>query len=308
MATSVTSIDSQHKDMIHDAQLDYYAKKLATCSSDRTIRIYDMSSEQPVFTAELTGHEGPVWQVSWAHPKFGVILASCCYDGKVILYREAPANNWQQLFVHSEAASVNSIAWAPHEHGLCLACASSSGNVSILEYTSQGWGVTSRFTASDLGCNAVSWAPVQVAEEGAPLTRRLVTGSCDKSVKVSEFDAAEGKWVDAPSPAIAHTDWVRDVAWAPSPLPGNMIASCGEDGKCYVYTQDAESKEWTAKSLGEGAANSPVWRVSWSVSGNVLAVASGDHKVALWKESLEQGGTVWRPISNVAEDGSLVQA
>ena len=142
-------------------ELDYYAKRLATCSSDRTVRVYDMSGPQPQFLVELTGHEGPVWQVAWAHPKFGVILATCCYDGRVILFREEPANNWQQLFVHSERASVNSIAWAPHEHGLCLACASSSGNVSILEHTAAGWAVTSSFTASDLGCNSVSWAPWQ---------------------------------------------------------------------------------------------------------------------------------------------------
>ena len=30
-------------------------------------------------------HEGPVWQVSWAHPKYGSILASCSYDRKVSL-------------------------------------------------------------------------------------------------------------------------------------------------------------------------------------------------------------------------------
>jgi len=28
-------------------------------------------------------HEGPVWQVAWAHPKYGSILASCSYDRKV---------------------------------------------------------------------------------------------------------------------------------------------------------------------------------------------------------------------------------
>jgi len=30
-----------------------------------------------------------------------------------------------------------------------------------------------------------------------------------------------------------------------------------------------------------------VWRVSWSVSGNVLAVSCGDGKVSLWKENLK---------------------
>ena len=32
-------METQHGDMVHDAQLDYYGKKLATCSSDRTIKV-----------------------------------------------------------------------------------------------------------------------------------------------------------------------------------------------------------------------------------------------------------------------------
>eukprot|EP00937_MAST-01D_sp_MAST-1D-sp2_P006995 g6995.t1 len=333
MAQPVTSIDTQHKDMIHDAQLDYYAKRLATCSSDRTVRVYDMSTPQPTAIAELTGHEGPVWQVAWAHPKFGVILATCCYDGKVILFREAPQNNWQQLFVHAEAASVNSIAWAPHEHGLCLACASSSGNVSILEYTAAGWAVTSNFTASDLGCNSVSWAPAHAAGgaaaaaadegkgedeggvggDGAPLVRRLVTGSCDKNVKVWAL-GADGKWApeaeQPQGPGALHTDWVRDVAWSPTTLPVSTIASCGEDKRVYVFTQDPQTGRWSAPKQVGGSFDAPVWRVSWSVSGNVLAVSSGDHAVSLWKEVQETGpnGAQWQKISDVAEDGSLVPA
>ena len=31
-------------------------------------------------------HEGPVWQVTWAHPMFGNLLASCSYDRKVWIY------------------------------------------------------------------------------------------------------------------------------------------------------------------------------------------------------------------------------
>jgi hypothetical protein len=31
---------------------------------------------------------GPVWQISWAHPKFGTLLASCSYDGSVIIHKE----------------------------------------------------------------------------------------------------------------------------------------------------------------------------------------------------------------------------
>jgi protein transport protein SEC13 len=126
--------------MIHDSQFDYYAKKLATCSSDRTIKIFDVVGDKYIPTATLTGHEGPVWQISWAHPKFGVLLASCSYDGCVHIHRESPQNTWTKVYEHKfSECSVNSISWAPHEHGLVLACACSDGKIAILEYLSNNW-------------------------------------------------------------------------------------------------------------------------------------------------------------------------
>lgn len=41
------SVETQHEDMIHDAQLDYYGKRLATCSSDKTIRVFDVQDGEP---------------------------------------------------------------------------------------------------------------------------------------------------------------------------------------------------------------------------------------------------------------------
>ena len=39
-----------------------------------------------------------------------------------------------------------------------------------------------------------------------------------------------------------------------------------------------------------------VWRVSWSLTGNVLAVSCGDGKVTLWKEGLDGQ---WRLIESI---------
>lgn len=41
-----------------------------------------------------------------------------------------------------------------------------------------------------------------------------------------------------------------------------------------------------------------VWRLSWSLSGNLLAVSSGDSKISLWKENLEG---VWEHVQEMDE-------
>jgi protein transport protein SEC13 len=49
-------------------------------------------------------HDGPVWQVAWAHPKFGNILASCSYDNKVIIWKEQNGS-WNKIQEHKHTAS-----------------------------------------------------------------------------------------------------------------------------------------------------------------------------------------------------------
>lgn len=306
MVNPVLSIDTQHDDMIHDAQMDYYGKRLATCSSDRTVKIYDVTGDIQNNEVVLTGHDGPVWQVAWAHPKFGGILATCSYDGKAIIYREEQPNNWSQLYVHTfHQSSINSIAWAPFEYGLILACASADGRVSIVTHSGQGW-ITSDFHDSTLGCNAVSWAPFHSLGSDGPQgpIKRIVTASCDNTVKLWTFSEENNTWSQIDfTAAQPHSDWVRDVAWAPSTSSlCNTIASCSEDRSVYIWTQTEANGLWNKELLHNFDA--PVWRVSWSITGNVLAVSSGDHKVSLWKQSLDKK---WIQISSVDEAGLLQQ-
>lgn len=89
--------ESGHLDMVHDAQLDYYGKRLATCSSDRTVKVFDLSGDQRTHIADLKGHEGPIWTVCWAHPRYGSLLASASFDHRVILWKEGSDGQWMQV-------------------------------------------------------------------------------------------------------------------------------------------------------------------------------------------------------------------
>ena len=47
MATAqLAQFETGHADMVHDAQFDYYGRRLATCSSDRSIKVFDVAGDQ----------------------------------------------------------------------------------------------------------------------------------------------------------------------------------------------------------------------------------------------------------------------
>ncbi|ODQ63055.1 protein transport protein SEC13 [Nadsonia fulvescens var. elongata DSM 6958] len=303
----MVSINNAHDDLIHDAVLDYYGKRLATCSSDKTIKIFEIDGESHKLVETLRGHDGPVWQVSWAHPKFGVILASASYDGKVFIWRE-DNGVWTNIAQHSiHQASVNSAIWAPQEYSALLACASSDGKVSVLEFKDGGKIESIDFPAHEIGVNSVSWSPpsvsgslVQTSITGSSKSSpthnniRIVTGGCDNFVKIWKYDADANNYV-LEETLDGHTDWVRDVAWSPSVLSKSYIASASQDKTVIIWTQEG-TKSWKKKLLREDAFPDIIWRVSWSLSGNVLAVSGGDNKITLWKENIngdwEQSGEV----------------
>jgi protein transport protein SEC13 len=203
------------------------------------------------------------------------------------------------VYTHSvHELSVNSIDFVHPDFGLALGAASSDGKVSILTHSQQtgSWSSTS-FVAHQIGVNAISFAPPSVggwlstessADSTAPPRLRFATGGCDNLVKIW-VQAAGGGGYECEAELSFHKDWVRDVAWSPSVgLPGTALASGSQDGVVAVWSEDA-TKRGAAAFLPTQLPKFPgtVWRTTWSPTGNVLAVSSGDNKVSLWKETAD---------------------
>ena len=114
--------------------------------------------------------------------------------------------------------------------------------------------------------------------------KRLVSGGNDKIVKLWEFRAGE---VNPIEQTIGHhDDLIRDVAWSSN--VGNqfdMIASCSEDKTCKVWKQDFHSKEnpWSCFQISFSE-NQPLWKVSWSQTGKILAISGGESLVKVTEE------------------------
>jgi len=289
---SVTTIDTGHEDMIHDAQMDFLGTKLATCSCDKSIRLFDLNlaAGTQTLVAELKGHEGPVWQLAWAHPRFGNLLASCSYDRRVVIWKENDGK-WDIYYNYEgHDSSVNSVSWSPPEWGLTLACGSSDGCITVISFINDRWVVNKIPNAHTLGCNSVSWAPI--SPPGQVTVKRFVSGGCDNMVKI--WKEENEQWVEEVK-LEGHSDWVRDVAWAPSiGLSRMKIASSSQDRRVIIWNNhDGEGATWTPEPLH--LFEDVIWHVSWNFVGDVLAVSGGDNQVSLWKK--REVGT-WECISD----------
>lgn len=146
-----------------------------------------------IYVISSRRHDGPVWQVAWAHPKFGKLLASCSYDAQVIVWKETQTNVWDRIYQHKCRSSVNSISWAPHTTGLSLAAACADGFVSVFTRTDDHKWAESTFEAHKGGCNAVCWGPdvkisavLQRNQIGKQYehVRQFVTGGCDGCIRI----------------------------------------------------------------------------------------------------------------------------
>jgi protein transport protein SEC13 len=133
---------------------------------------------------------------------------------------------------------------------VCIHLHKSTLSTDHLAYTDDGqWGADI-FDGHAIGCNAVSWAPATIPgslitpSSGANLqtgqqhnqthtiqsVKRFATAGCDNLVRIWGYREGSQSWVEE-EVLEGHTDWVRDVAWAPNiGLPRSYIATASQVG------------------------------------------------------------------------------
>ena len=111
------------------------------------------------------------------------------------------------------------------------------------------------FEAHAIGCNAVSWAPAARAgsllalpstggARSAPV-KRFASAGCDNIVKIWGFSEETQAWVEE-DVLEGHTDWVRDVAWAPNiGLPRSYIATASQVRASARFFRSVGGRVWS---------------------------------------------------------------
>ncbi|KAF7428610.1 hypothetical protein PC9H_007837 [Pleurotus ostreatus] len=153
-------IPNAHGDLVTDATYDFYGLRLATCSLDQRIKIWQLDESTGNWTVQddWKAHDAAVSKVSWAHPTFGSIIASSSFDRTVKIWEQvvdasnngpktsingngaspvSPSRWIERAVLHEARGTVRAVEFAPHHFGLKLATISSDNHLRIYECVEQ---------------------------------------------------------------------------------------------------------------------------------------------------------------------------
>lgn len=323
---SSTITASGHGDMIHDISYNHFGDRMVTCSSDQTMKIWDLDQETKTWKCSKSwkAHRATIWRVDWAHPEFGQVIAACSFDRTASIWEESVSevspgvlsHEWSQKgnLVDSRTA-IKDIEFAPKHLGLQLATCTSDGMIRIYEAPDvinlSQWVLQDQIETR-VSCCCLTWnTSVQRVNNAM-----IAVGSDDYSesngkVLVFEYNAVKREWhqvytikdVQEPvndlkfSPDVGRTYHILAVASNNLQLYKMETKLLNDNDEINENSPPGESVELNVdKIVTLRGHDCNVLRLSWNALGTVLTSSGDDGKVLMWMTNYLG---IWRSVNEL---------
>lgn len=272
-----------------------------------------MKNNPPVFITDVKPkNPKPAWCVKWADPRFDMVFAVCYFDGHFVIYQLHEDKKVSTLFSFNMESSVNKCDFAPWGLGLKVVAVSSEGRGLLVSKDDYSFSATPFEAHRGAMATSVSWAPASSIENFLDNKEKKKARSI---FATSGLEGVIAIWEVVTSPidpkksdirclfrlADAHQSGVRDISWSSNGFISSLIlASGGDDKKAKIFKVEFKQEPNQPLAITEAwtkSYESPVWKVGFNFSGNLLAVSySNAQDVTVVEVLSEKDRNKWEPI------------
>lgn len=256
--------------------VDFSFNILASCSSDKTVRLWDMSNPQDEIKelnySPLLGHRYTVNCCCFS--PFGKVLATCSRDGYVILWDPKNGNMIDSLR-HPSETSIRVCKFSPNSS--YLATGSEDDTLAI-------WDVLTRTILRTIRGHEAS----VTACSFTPDNNFIISGSTNGDLRL--WDVRRGDSMHLAYESEGHDLGVMGCEFSPSVSQINansgnkqyLLATCGNDDVVRLFNVTVGKNNKIVLASGLSGHQASVMCCRFSPNGKLLASASGDKTVIVW--------------------------
>lgn len=323
--------------IVHDMSFDWTGRRLAAACSDKILRMFTKKAEKWIDDGVIKIQGASAWKVKWARPEFGTIIATCSLDTHIRIFEmkktdkgEGEKNDWSEIHYHPENKAIEDIKFIPSKsYGLCIAIASSDGNLKVLmapdPLKPKEWSFHCNLQVNELGLSCLSWSKNLIKEEESVLAvgcksietspKRVVSGmktfsyngepereifETTNTVAFVNFSRNLAKPLERISvPGIKEKEAINDISWALMNGRSYHLLAIAADTFIKVFEINIKeaSKDVTTVDILKTIqlSSESCMRLSWNIMGTYLS-ASEKKKIRIWR-CISRG--VWTVLEGI---------